>query len=118
MLSLFNILADGGISIHIGNDVWTLNSNLLVYLLIAAIVGVVAEFIVGWRLPFGLIGAIIAGVIGIWLMTQVIVITGLPNWSVDNVLLVPALIGALILVALWHALTFRSWSRRRTYYRR
>jgi uncharacterized membrane protein YeaQ/YmgE (transglycosylase-associated protein family) len=111
------VLADG-ITIHIGNNVWTFSSNVLIYLLIAAIVGVIAEFIVGWRLPFGIIGAIIAGVIGIWLMTQVIIITGLPGWSVDGVALVPALIGAIILVALWHALTYRSWRSRRSYYRR
>jgi uncharacterized membrane protein YeaQ/YmgE (transglycosylase-associated protein family) len=106
-----------GIGIHIGDSVWTLDSSLFVYLVIAAIVGIIAEFLVGWRLPFGIIGAVIVGFIGIWLMTQVIIITGLPDWSIDNVPLVPALIGAVVLVALWHAITFRSWSHRRRYYR-
>ncbi len=116
MFSLFThslVLADG-VTINIGNHVWNFGTNLLVYLLIAAIVGVIAEFIVGWRLPFGIIGAIIAGVIGIWLMTQVIIISGLPNWNVDGVPLLQALIGAIILIALWHALTYRSWGRRRS----
>ena len=122
MTSLFThslILADAGpISIQIGNNVWTFGTSLIVYLIIAAIVGVVAEFIIGWRLPFGIVGAIIAGVIGIWLMTQVIIISGLPNYTVDGVSLIPALIGAIILVAIWHALTYRSWHRRGSYYRR
>ncbi|HYB01365.1 MAG TPA: hypothetical protein VED37_14195 [Ktedonobacteraceae bacterium] len=56
-------------------------ANFIIYLIIAAIVGFLAEFIVGWRLPFGFIGAIIAALIGIWLMTQVIVISGLGELS-------------------------------------
>jgi uncharacterized membrane protein YeaQ/YmgE (transglycosylase-associated protein family) len=112
------ILADG-ISIHIGDNVWTLSLNFIIYLIIAAIVGFVAEFIVGWRLPFGFIGAIIAALIGIWLMTQVIIITGFSDINVYGVPLIRALIGAVIFVALWHLLTYRSWSRRRRYsYRR
>ena len=112
------VLADG-VTIHIGDNVWTFGTNFIIYLIIAAIVGVVAESIVGWRLPLGIIGAIIAAVIGIWLMTQVLVISGLGDFYIDGVPIIRALIGAIILVALWHALTYRSWSRRRRYsYRR
>ncbi len=114
---MLTVLADG-ITIHIGDNVWSLNTNVLVYLLIAAIVGIVAEFIVGWRLPLGIIGAIVAGIIGAWLMTQVIVISGFSDYYIDGVPLFRALIGAIILVAIWHALTYRSWSNRRRYYRR
>jgi uncharacterized membrane protein YeaQ/YmgE (transglycosylase-associated protein family) len=117
LLSLSTVLADG-ITIHIGNETWTFGTNVLIYLLIAAIVGILAEFIVGWRLPFGIVGAIVAGIIGIWLMTQVIIISGLPDWSIDNVPLIQALIGAIILIAIWHLITYRSWSGRRRYYRR
>ena len=63
-LAQHSILADG-ISIHIGNNVWSFSLNFIIYLIIAAIVGFVAESIVGWRLPFGFIGAIIAALIGI-----------------------------------------------------
>ena len=58
-----SILADG-ISIHIGDNVWSFSLNFIVYLLIAAIVGFLAEFIVEWRLPLGFIGAIIF--VAIW----------------------------------------------------
>ena len=113
-----SILADG-ISIHIGDNVWTISLNFIIYLIVAAIVGFLAEFIVGWRLPFGFIGAIIAALIGIWLMTQVIVISGLGDVSVYGVPILRALIGAVIFVALWHLLTYRTWYRRRRYsYRR
>ncbi len=113
-----SILADG-ISIHIGDNVWTFSLNFIIYLIIAAIVGLVAEFIVGWRLPFGFVGAIIAALIGIWLMTQVIILTGIGDINVYGVPILRALIGAIIFVALWHLLTARAWHRRRRYsYRR
>jgi len=117
LITLSLTLADG-IGIHIGNHVWNFGTNFIVYLIVAAIVGIIAESIVGWRLPFGIIGAIIAALIGVWLMTEVIIIQGLPEYRVYNVPLVRALIGAIILVALWHALTYRSWHDRRGYSRR
>jgi len=107
-----------GITIQIGNNIWTFGSNLIVYLIIAAIVGFLAEFLVGWRLPFGIIGAIIAALIGIWLMTQVIIISGFNDVNIDGVPLIRALIGAIILVAIWHLITYPAYRGRRRYYRR
>lgn len=106
-----------GITIQIGDHVWEINTSFLIYLLIAAIVGVIAELIVGWRLPFGIIGAIIAGIIGVWIMTQVIIITGIPDLVVNGVPMMRGVIGALILIAIWHLLTYPFWHRRRPYYR-
>ena len=114
----FLILASG-ITINIGNNVWTIDESFLIYLLVAAIVGVVAESIVGWRLPFGIVGAIVVALIGVWLMTRVIVIGGFGDYYVAGIPLIRALIGALILTGLWHALTYNMWrDRRRYYYRR
>ncbi len=121
MLSFFSygsVLA-AGITVHVGDHIWSFGLSFIIYLIVAAIVGLLAEAIVGWRLPFGFIGAIIAALIGIWLMTQVIIIDGLGDINVEGVPIVRALIGAIILVALWHALTYSSWRRRRRYsYRR
>src|SRR5437660_1642218 len=111
------VLADG-ITIKIGNNAWTFGSNLIVYLIVAAIVGLVAEFLVGWRLPFGFIGAIVLALVGVWLMTQVIIISGLGDINIGGVPIIRALLGAIILVALWHMLTYRSWHRSRRSYRR
>ena len=118
LLSLSTALANGPVSIRIGDNAWTFGWNFIIYLIVAAIVGFVAEFIVGWRLPLGFIGAIIAAVIGIWLMTQVIVITGLPDVVVQGVPLVRALIGAIIFVAIWHLITYGIWHGRSRRYRR
>src|SRR5947209_19670488 len=121
LLSLITVFADG-VTLKIGDHVWTFGLNLIVYLIVAAIVGFIAEALVGWRLPFGFIGAIIAALIGIWLMTQVIIITGIGDIYIPTsppVPLIRALIGALIFVALWHLITYPLYrSRRRYSYRR
>ena len=51
MLALQFILADG-VTIKLGDNVWTFGFNLIIYLIVAAVVGLVAESIVGRRLPF------------------------------------------------------------------
>lgn len=113
MLALLFVLADG-ITITIGNNAWSFGLNLVLYLLIAALVGLIAEYIVGWRLPLGIIGAIIAALVGIWLMTQIIVIKGVGDIDLFGVPLLRALIGAIVLVALWHLVTYGLFRR---YYR-
>ncbi len=115
MLAFSTILADG-VTIKIGGNAWTFGLNLILYLIIAAIVGLVAEAIVGWHVPFGFIGAIIAALIGVWLMTQVIVITGIGDINLFGVPLIRALIGAIIFVAIWHLITY-GFSRGRRYRR-
>ncbi len=114
LLYILSQVPADGITIKIGNYLWSFGLNVIIYLLVAAIVGIVAESIVGWRLPFGIIGAIIAALAGTWLLTQVIVLTGIGDFYVYGVPIVRALVGAIILVAIWHLVTFRAW-RRRTY---
>jgi uncharacterized membrane protein YeaQ/YmgE (transglycosylase-associated protein family) len=105
MLASLLTLADG-VTIQIAHNTWSFGLNFILYLLIAAVVGLIAEYIVGWRLPLGIIGAIIAALVGIWLMTQVIVITGVGDWVVFGVPIFRALVGAILFTALWHLLTF------------
>ncbi|MFL5696635.1 MAG: GlsB/YeaQ/YmgE family stress response membrane protein [Ktedonobacteraceae bacterium] len=96
----------------------TITTGLIIYLVVAAIVGLVAEFITGWRLPFGFIGAIIAALVGIWLLTNVVQLNISGDPVVYGVPIIKALLGAIILVALWHLLTSRAWRPRRRYSRR
>ena len=115
LLALSTVIADG-ITIKIGSNVWTIGLGFIVYLIVAAVVGLIAEAIVGRRVPFGFVGAIIAAIIGIWLMTQVIIITGIGDIYIQGVPIIRALIGAIILVALWHLITYGlSRGRRRRY---
>lgn len=92
---------------------FTVTLSELIYLIIAAIVGLIAEFLVGWRLPLGIVGAIILALLGIWLTTHVIPITIPGDPVIYGVPLLKALIGAIVLVALWHLLTYRAWRPRR-----
>jgi len=105
MSQLAIVLADG-ITIKLGTYIWTFGWNFVLYLVIAAIVGLVAESVVGSRLPLGFVGAIAAALIGIWLMTQVIVIKGIGDFYLFGIPIVRALIGALVLVFIWRLITF------------
>jgi uncharacterized membrane protein YeaQ/YmgE (transglycosylase-associated protein family) len=112
MFTLQFILADG-VTIKLGDNVWTFGLNFIIYLIVAAVVGLVAESLVGSRLPFGFVGAIIAALLGIWLLTKVIVITGIGDIYVFGVPIFRALVGAIILVAIWQLLS-RGLSRGRS----
>jgi uncharacterized membrane protein YeaQ/YmgE (transglycosylase-associated protein family) len=103
MFTLPLILADG-VTIKLGDNVWTFGLNFLIYLVVAAVVGLVAESLVGRRLPFGFVGAIIAALVGVWLLTKVIIINGIGDINVYGVPIFRALVGAIILVAIWQLL--------------
>jgi hypothetical protein len=64
-----HIAVADGITIKLGTYIWTFGWNFVLYLVIAAIVGLVAESVMWSRLPLGFVGAIAAALIGIWLMT-------------------------------------------------
>jgi len=98
------ILADG-VTIQLGSNVWNFGTNFIIYLIVAAVIGFVAESLVGRRLPFGFVGAIIAALVGAWLLTKVIIISGIGDIDVYGVPIMRALVGAIILVAVWQLLT-------------
>lgn len=69
--------------------------GFLLYLIVGGVIGWVAGLILGRDVPGGVIGNIIAGIVGAWLGGAVF-----GNWGphVAGFAIVPALIGALILV--------------------
>ena len=116
---MFTVLGEAPlISINIGNLHLALYMSQLLYLLVAAVIGFVAEFIVGWRLPFGIIGAIIAALVGIWIVTNVITLIIPGDPVLFGIPLFKTLIGAVVFTALWYLLTYRLWHHRRPYYTR
>ncbi len=100
-------------TINLGDFHWAITLSQIIYWGIAAILGIIAEFIVGWRVPFGFVGAIVAALVGIWLLTNVVSVIIPGDVSFYGVPLIKALLGAILFVALWHLLTF-SFRRRRT----
>ncbi len=106
------------IIINIGTIHLAIYLSQIMYLLVAALVGFVAEFIVGWRLPFGIIGAIIAALVGMWIVNNLMILVIPGDPVLFGVPLFKALIGATLFAALWYLLTYRLWHRRRPYYSR
>lgn len=73
-------------------------THLLILLLVGAVVGLIAERLVKRPLPYGWIGAIAAGLLGAWLMTDVLQIIIAPEVSVIGIPLISATLGAMIVV--------------------
>jgi len=93
--------------------------SMVIYLAIAAVIGLIAETVVGWRLPFGIVGAILAALLGIWLLTNVVQVTIPGDFTIAGqpIPLIKALLGALVVVIIWHLITYPTWRHRRRYYR-
>jgi len=91
-------------------------TDLLIWLIIAVIIGFIGEFIARRKAPDGIIGAAIVGFLAIFLVVGVfkIHITGEP--SLDGVPLITSIIAAVILVFVWSSFAYHRVYRR--YYRR
>ncbi|OES43788.1 GlsB/YeaQ/YmgE family stress response membrane protein [Domibacillus iocasae] len=70
--------------------------GFIIFLIIGGIIGWLAGLILGKDIPGGIIGNIIAGIIGAWLGGAIF-----GDWGPDiaGMAIIPALIGAIILVA-------------------
>lgn len=92
--------------------------HFIVLLLVAAACGLIAERVVHTSMPFGWIGAIVAGFVGAWLMVDVLHLVILPALSVEGLPIVSAIVGAIIVVVLFGLVAGRlgtgrghSWGR-------
>jgi len=75
--------------------------HLIVLIVVAAVCGLIAERVMGRSLPFGWIGATVAGFVGAWLMVDVFHLVILPTLSVEGLPIVSAILGAIIVVVLF-----------------
>jgi uncharacterized membrane protein YeaQ/YmgE (transglycosylase-associated protein family) len=121
MLTLASTLIQGDKVLLVANAFGyniVITLSQVIYFGIAAIVGIIAESIVGWRLPFGIVGAVLASLLGIWLLTNVIQVTIPGDITIADqpIPIFKALLGAIIVVAIWHMITYPAWSRRHRYY--
>jgi uncharacterized membrane protein YeaQ/YmgE (transglycosylase-associated protein family) len=82
-------------------------TQVLIWILIAAVVGVVGELLARRRAPDGIVGAIIVGLLAIFLIVGVFhfQITGEPKW--EHVPLLSSIIVAALLVAIWSGFAYR-----------
>src|SRR5260221_1209651 len=81
--------------------------NLIIWLIIAALVGFVGELLARRRTPFGIVGAMVVGFIAILL------VVGVLHWHIDGepylngVPLITSILAAAVLVSLWSAFAYR-----------
>jgi uncharacterized membrane protein YeaQ/YmgE (transglycosylase-associated protein family) len=83
-----------------------------VWLIIAFLVGLVAELIVGRRAPDGIIGATVIGLIAIFLIVGVFHV----SFSGDPTIAGVPIITSILVAALWSGLAYRRYYR--PYYER
>jgi uncharacterized membrane protein YeaQ/YmgE (transglycosylase-associated protein family) len=76
-------------------------THLLVLLIVGAIAGLIGERLVSRGMPGGLIGAVVAGLVGAWLMVDVLHIVLAPELSFGGVPVLSAILGAAIVVLLF-----------------
>ncbi len=88
-------------------------SQLIVFLVIAAIAAWLVGMFFGTRYPFGFIGAFIAALIGEWLMLNVFHVLLAPEVSFAGIPVITVLVGALILAFLLALFLGGGWRGRR-----
>jgi len=92
-------------------------THLLVLLIVGALAGLIGERLVGRGMPGGLIGAIVAGLVGAWLMVDVLRVVLAPELSLGGIPVLSAILGAAVVVLLFSlvagggAFRNRGWRR-------
>src|SRR2546430_15663983 len=79
-------------------------THLIVLLLVGAVAGLIGERLVSRGMPGGLLGAIVAGLVGAWLMVDVLHLVIAPELSLAGVPVLSAILGAAIVVLLFSLL--------------
>ncbi len=80
--------------------------NLIIWFIIAALVGFVGELLARRHTPFGIVGAIIVGFIAIFL------VVGVLHWHIvgepylNNVPLITSILAAAVVVLIWSAFAY------------
>ena len=87
-------------------------TQLIVWVIIAAIVGFLAELIAGRRAPAGILGAIMVGLFAIFLIVGFFHFSIEGEPTLEKVPIISTIIAAVILVVIWSSLAYRgSWRK-------
>ena len=82
-------------------------TQLIIWLIIAALIGLIGEFIAGRRAPAGIIGAIMIGLLSIFLIVGFFHFHIIGEPIVQGVPVISTIIAAVILVAIWSSVAYR-----------
>ena len=81
--------------------------QLIIWIIIAALIGVVGEFIAGRRAPAGILGAIMIGLLSIFLIVGFFHFHIVGEPTVQGVPVISTIIAAVILVTIWSSVAYR-----------
>lgn len=93
-------------------------TQILIWIVIAAIVGILGEILARRRAPDGILGAIIVGFLAIFLIVGVFHVHFTNEPTLDGVPLISSIIVAALLVAIWSAFAYRRVHHYYTHYYR
>ena len=82
-------------------------TQLIIWIIIAALIGIIGEFIAGRRAPAGIVGAIMIGLLSIFLIVGFFHFHIVGEPTIEGVPLVSTIIAAVILVAIWSSVAYR-----------
>ena len=82
-------------------------TQFIIWLIIAALIGIIGEVISGRRAPAGIIGAIAIGLLSIFLIVGFFHFHIIGEPTVENVPIISTIIAAVILVAVWSSVAYR-----------
>ena len=82
-------------------------TQLIIWIIIAAIVGFLGEFLAGRRAPAGILGAIMVGLFAIFLIVGFFHFHIVGEPLLEGVPLLSTIIAAAILVVIWSSIAYR-----------
>ena len=82
-------------------------TELIVWIIIAALVGFLGEFIAGRRAPAGILGAIMIGLFAIFLIVGFFHFHIVGEPTLEGVPIISTIIAAIMLVVVWSSISYR-----------
>jgi len=82
-------------------------TELIVWIIIAAVVGFLGEFIAGRRAPAGILGAIMVGLFAIFLIVGFFHFHIVGEPTLEGVPVISTIIAAIMLVVVWSSISGR-----------
>jgi uncharacterized membrane protein YeaQ/YmgE (transglycosylase-associated protein family) len=76
-------------------------AQLILYLLVALLAGLLAERMVSTALPGGIFGTILAALLGMWLMLGVLHIAVPGDLNIAGVPILTTILGAVLVLVIW-----------------
>ncbi len=82
-------------------------TQLIIWIIIAAIIGLLGELLAGRRAPAGILGAIMIGLFSIFLIVGFFHFHIIGEPMLEGVPLISTIIAAAILVVIWSSIAYR-----------